>query len=158
MFKTFCSHFYCNQLWCNYNASSLKAAHIAFNNVYRRPMNDDYYAIISILFVNNRLDNFYVLRRKSIYNFLSRLKCSEHELLKNITESQYFSFSYFIEYYNIECENTAHMKWVPRCKLHCLILSFVCLICIFFPVAVRLSLVFKLWKVSRWNRLIQINK
>ena len=33
LFKTFCSEFYCNQLWCDYNASSLRAAHIAFNNV-----------------------------------------------------------------------------------------------------------------------------
>ena len=99
LFKTFCSNFYCNQLWCNYNASSLKAAHIAFNNVYRRLMNADCYASMSTLFVYNRLDNFYVLRRKSIYNFLSRLKCSENELLKNITESQYFSVSSFMREY-----------------------------------------------------------
>ena len=99
LFKTFCSNFYCNQLWCNYNASSLRAAHIAFNNVYRRLMKVDYYASMSTLFVNNRLDNFYVIRRKSIYNFLSRLKCSENELLNNITESQYFSVSSLMKEY-----------------------------------------------------------
>ena len=57
-----------------------------------------------ILFVNNRLDNFHVLRRKSIYNFLSRLKCSWNELIKNITESRYFSASLFHEGI---CENTS---------------------------------------------------
>ena len=62
-------------------------------------MNADYYASMSTLFVNNRLDNLYVLRRKSIYNFLSRLKCSENELLKNITKSQYFSVSSIMREY-----------------------------------------------------------
>ena len=63
-----------------------------------RLMNADYYASMSILFVNNRLDS-YVLRRKSVYNFQSRLKRSENELItiiKNITESQYFSASSFM--------------------------------------------------------------
>ena len=135
----FCSSSYCNQLWFNYNASSLRAAHIAFNYVYRRLMNVDYCASMSTLFVNNRLDNFYVIRRKSIYNFLSRLKCSENELLRNITESQYFSVSSFMREY----VKLLHiiMKWVPRCKWHCLILSCVWLICCFFSVAVRLSLI-----------------
>ena len=78
-------------------------------------INADYYASMSTLFVNDRLDNFHVLRRKSIYNFLSRLKCSENVLMKNTTESQYFSASSFMrEYAEGICENTVglYMKLV----------------------------------------------
>ena len=122
-------NFYCNQLWCNYNASSLRAAHIAFNNVYRRLMNVDYYASMSTLFVNNRLDNFYVIRRKSTYNFLSRLKCSENELLKNITESQYFSVSSFMREYVKILYIWSGYKGVSGIVLS---YPFVWIICIFF--------------------------
>ena len=51
LFRTFCSNFYCNQLWRNHNAYSSRAAHIAFNNVYRRLMNTDSYASMSIIIV-----------------------------------------------------------------------------------------------------------
>ena len=87
LFMTYCSQFYCAQLW-KYNISdnTYKKISVAYNNVFRfflglsrdnlgRPCS------ASGMFVNRKVKSFQELMRNQIYNFKCRLAVSTNELV-----------------------------------------------------------------------------
>ena len=37
LFQTYCTHFYCTQLWWTYSQEALRKVRVAFNNSFRHP-------------------------------------------------------------------------------------------------------------------------
>ena len=92
LFQSFCTNFYCSSLWSSFNMSTIHNAKVAFNNVFRYLLGIRERCSISQLFLNNNVDSFYVLLRKSIFNLYMRLKECDNALVSCVLNSFYFYF------------------------------------------------------------------
>ena len=93
LFKSYCTNFYAVHLWCNYKKTIYDKVRVAFNNILRRLMNIRRDQSISGYLVQNELDNFKVLLRKSMYRFKSRIDTPENILVRNVAHSIFFQTS-----------------------------------------------------------------
>ena len=93
LFKTYCANLYCSQFWLNSRSCDLTKLRTAYNNSFRRLMKYDYRCSASGMFVNNNVLSFAELRRKSISNFIDRLKRSENTLIKKSLATNHVLFS-----------------------------------------------------------------
>ena len=93
IFRTYCSNFYACQLWCNYSSSVYKKVKVAFNNVYRSLMSIKRGSSISMAFVQNNLNTFDCLIRKSAFSLRKRIFESENSLVHCVVQSVYFMSS-----------------------------------------------------------------
>ena len=64
LFQTFCTNFYCTQLWWSYTKSTLRKTKIAFNNSFRFLMRYDRFCSASGMFAEANVNNFDTVRRK----------------------------------------------------------------------------------------------
>ena len=84
LFQSYCTNFYCTQLWYKYSAASLNKVRVAFNNSCRHFLGYPKYCSASGMFLENNIDSFDVLRRKYIYNFTCRLFVSQNSIIEAI--------------------------------------------------------------------------
>ena len=63
---------------------------ISYNDIFRNLLGIKRGDSISAAFVNARMDNFNMLRRKSVYNFIVRLSKSTNVVVTSILQSVYF--------------------------------------------------------------------
>ena len=82
LFKSFFSNTYGSHLWCRYRQSIYKKSAVAYNNIYRKLFSVRRGVSILAIYVNNNIDPFGVLLRKSIFSFRTRLYESDNSLIK----------------------------------------------------------------------------
>ena len=87
LYTSYCTNFYCTQLWFNYSSLTISKLRVAFNNGFRKLMNYNRSCSASAMFANNNIQSFDGLRRKCIYNFRERLNNSENTILRDICNS-----------------------------------------------------------------------
>ena len=90
LFKSYCNSFYSSQLWCNYNLSSIRKLHVAYNHVFRKLMKLETGASISAKFVECSIDGFRALLRKLMHRFRCRVFNSDNILVHGICSSVFF--------------------------------------------------------------------
>jgi hypothetical protein len=83
LFKTFCSNVYCCPLWYNFRKCIEKKIHVACNKVFKALMNVPRDFSASTLFVECKVMNFPVLRRKLVYGLRSRVFATANVLVNN---------------------------------------------------------------------------
>ena len=93
LYKSFCCSIYCCPLWHTFKSSSLKKIHVASNKVFKSLMDVPRDFSASLLFVQSRVDNFSVLRRKLIYSLYTRVTNSANMLVSTIVLSSFFKTS-----------------------------------------------------------------
>ena len=90
LFKSFFSNAYGSHLWCKYRLSMYKKSVVAYNNIYRKLFGVKRGVSISAIYVNNNIDSFGVLLRKSAYCFRTRLYDSDNCIIKDILYSLFY--------------------------------------------------------------------
>ena len=96
LYNSFCSNFYCSQLWWSYTKNALNRARIAYNNGFRKLMGYEKFCSASAMYVNNNVNNFDTQRRLATYNFRMRLNTSQNRILIALTHvSIYFNLLSF---------------------------------------------------------------
>jgi len=93
LFQSFCTNMYCEELWNNYKVSSVNQLKVSYNNVFRHLLSVKGPCSITQLFLNNNVDSFKVLYRKSMFSLWTRVTKSENVLVQTIANSMYFLFS-----------------------------------------------------------------
>lgn len=86
LFNTYCTNFYCTQLWWSYHVAAIKKVRIAFNNSFRHFMGYSRRYSASAMFLENSVDCFDVLRRKYIHRFMCRLLKSSNLIINHIMD------------------------------------------------------------------------
>ena len=92
LFKLYCTNIFCAELWNDYKVSSFNQLKFAYNNVFRhlsvkRPCS------FTQVFLENNVDSFKVMHRKSMLNLWTRITKSQNVLVQTMTKSMYFTFS-----------------------------------------------------------------
>ena len=90
LFKIYCYSMYGTHLWSKYTKTRYDRIRIAFNDIFRNLLGIKSGDSISAAFVNARMDNFIMLRRKSVYIFIVRLSKSTNAVATSILQSVYF--------------------------------------------------------------------
>ena len=84
-------HLICMPLfWKSFIILLCKLIRIAFNDIFCNLLGIKRGDSISAAFVNARMDNFSMLRRKSVYNFIVKLSKSTNAVVTSILQSVYF--------------------------------------------------------------------
>ena len=91
-FQSYCTNMVCAELWNDYKVNILNQLKVTYNNVSRhlsvkRPCS------ITQVFLENKVNSFKVIHRKSMLSLWTRITKSENVLIQTITKSMYFSFS-----------------------------------------------------------------
>ena len=81
---------YGTHLWSEYSKIGYDRIRIAFNDIFRNLLGIKRVDSISAAFANARMDNFNILRRKSVYNFIVRLPKRTNAVITSILQSVYF--------------------------------------------------------------------
>ena len=79
---------YGKHLWSEYK-TGYDQIRIAFNDIFRNLLGIKRRDSISAAFVNARIDNFNMLKRKSVYNFTVRLSKSTNAVVTSTLQSVY---------------------------------------------------------------------
>ena len=91
LFKTYCYSMHGTHLWSKYTKTGYDRIRIAFDDdIFRNLLGIKRGDSISAAFVNARMDNFNMLRRKSVYSFIVRLSKSTNAVVTSILRSVYF--------------------------------------------------------------------
>ena len=90
LFQTYCTNFYCTQLWWTYSQEALRKVRVEFNNSFRHLMGFDRYCSASAMFTQYHVDDFNTLRRKYIYRFNCRIQNCDNSLVNNILKWREF--------------------------------------------------------------------
>jgi len=93
LFKSYLSNMYCIHLWNNYRQSDINRIKVAYNNVYRKLMAVNTICSISGQYVQNNVDSFQVIRRKSITSFRNRLFNCDNSFVGAIITTTHFIHS-----------------------------------------------------------------
>ena len=84
LFQTYCTNFYCCQLWFNSTKSSLKKLSTSYNSVLRRLLGISKPYSASKMFVSRGFPTFAELLRTSIYRFAQRIEHSSNCIISAI--------------------------------------------------------------------------
>ena len=90
LFKSYCSSFYCSQLWSSYSTVSYKKLKCLYNRIMRILFNLNSDCSISAKCLEFNIDCFDVLLRKSVFSFRNRLLSSDNLIIESICRSDYF--------------------------------------------------------------------
>jgi hypothetical protein len=85
LFKSYCSNFYCSQLWSEqkYLVSTIRTVNVAFKRIFRALFGIKRESIAAKMLQLN-CNPFNVIQRKLIYSFKERIEKSENVLVKTI--------------------------------------------------------------------------
>ena len=87
LYNAYCANV-CNvHLWHSYRSSVLKKFVVCFNNAARMFFGYARYCSASGMFVQERIDNFSALYRKSVFSFMTRLAQSGNRLVCSLRDS-----------------------------------------------------------------------
>ncbi len=100
LFKSYCTSFYCSQLWSNHNSTCFKKLKSSFNRILRSLFNIKGYHSMSGFCLQLGIDSFNVTIRKCIFNFRTRLLSCDNEIVKSIIDSVFFMTSSLTNYWN----------------------------------------------------------
>ena len=78
LFLTYCNNFYCCSLWNLFKQSTLKRFIVRHNRIFRKLLNASHPTSISQLFVQHRISNFIMVRRKLVSSLFKRLFSNQH--------------------------------------------------------------------------------
>lgn len=93
LFKTYCSSFYCCQLWANCTSSSRNRIKVAHNRIFRVLLKLEHRISMSHTFVLFNIHHSSVILRNAVNGFYSRLQKSENRIIQTIVNSDYFIHS-----------------------------------------------------------------
>ena len=103
LFQAYCSNVYCSQLWLNYNSEAYKKFVVAYNNCFRRLLGYKLTCSASQCFYTT-MYTLLVFHRKSMYNFMLRIKSCDNLLVQNVYMSRAMLKSIFYkEWCDILC-------------------------------------------------------
>ena len=68
-FSSYCGGLYICHLLCKYTVRQYKQMHVAYNDVFKRPMGYHNFFSANGMFVENRIDNFDTRIRRMVYGF-----------------------------------------------------------------------------------------
>ena len=91
LFKTYCTNFYCCQLWSVYKNNTMNKLRVAYNNVFRNMFKLARDASISYSMLLCNLEGFQAVVRKQSYGFRQRIYHIDNFLVKTIVNSMSFS-------------------------------------------------------------------
>ena len=69
LFRSYCTNFYCTQLWFNYSKETMRKLCVAYNNTIRKLLGYSRCCSASGMLVETNLASFQCLRRKAVYGF-----------------------------------------------------------------------------------------
>ena len=100
LFKSYCSNFYCSQLWSeqHFHVSSINRIRVAFKRIFKSLFKLKRESITAKM-VQLNCDTFDVICRKLVYSFRVRLENSSNVLVKTIVESMFFQGSSLNSYW-----------------------------------------------------------
>lgn len=90
LFKTYCSSFYCSQLWCSFDTTSYRKLQSSYNRMFRNLFILNRDCSISQKCMEYNVDVLKVLLRKSVYSFRCRILQCANVLIQSITKSNFF--------------------------------------------------------------------
>ena len=90
LFKSYCTSFYCAQLWSRFKQESFRKLVTAYKRVYRNLMKLNYDTSITNHLVLNNADPVDVILRKLIFSMRSRLLNSTNILVNGIVSSMFY--------------------------------------------------------------------
>ena len=90
LFRSYCSTFYCSQLWSSYSGNCFNKLQTSFNRIFRHLFRLHGQVSISNKCLEYGIDCFKVVIRKSIFGFRDRILCSENSIIQAIGDSSFF--------------------------------------------------------------------
>ena len=96
LFKTYCSSFYCCQLWSDFNMESSRRLRVAYNRIFRILMKLEKRISMSTTFIEHHVLHSDVIQRKAMFSCMDRISNSDNVILQAIVNSShYFNSSIF---------------------------------------------------------------
>ena len=100
LFKSYCSSFYCLNLWCRFNVTSLKKVRSSYNKMFRK-----FLCVtkenMTCFMVEKGIKTFNEIERHLIYSFRKRLlNCDTNVMISTICDSLFYLTSPIITYWN----------------------------------------------------------
>ena len=93
LFKSYCSSFYCSQLWSSFTTTAFRKLQSSYNRILRCLFKLDSDCSISAKCLELYIDCMKVLLRKSVYSFRSRIMISDNIIVQSIARSNFFLYS-----------------------------------------------------------------
>ena len=87
LYSTYCSSVTGVYLWHSYRASALRKFIVCFNNAARMFFGYERFCSASSMYVNERIDNFWAVCRKSVFAFKRRLSQSHNVIIASLYHS-----------------------------------------------------------------------
>lgn len=100
LFRSYCTQFYCSQLWNHFSKSSYQRIKVAYNDSYRILHNVPRFISARELQVHNNVITFDALLRKSMFGFVKRCLHSDNHLMSSLIHSDVFYKSPFYQYFS----------------------------------------------------------
>ena len=99
LYNTYCCNISCMHLWHSFHKADLSKFKVCYNNAARMFFGYDRFSSASSMFVQERLAGFDAAYRKSVWNFVSRIKKSSNRIISSL----YFS--------DLACTSTIRKVW-----------------------------------------------
>ena len=91
LFKTYCTSFYCSQLWCCFSNNVITKLKGAYNRIFRYLFNIvKRVTSISAAMMSYSINTFYAVTRNYASGFIQRLSICDNELVTVLTRSTQF--------------------------------------------------------------------
>ena len=100
LFTSYCTSFYCAQLWCHYRQESVRKLQTAYNRIFRNLMNFKQDVSMSAMFIQYNVDSFKVIWRKLIYSFRKRILESDNRIVLSNVNTMMFLDSRLTKLWN----------------------------------------------------------
>ena len=84
LFQSFCTSFYCSQLWCSYSVQVYKKMNAAYNNAYRFLLGFGKMCSASHILTCNNIVTFDSLLRRNVFTFKMRLQMAQNTLVQSL--------------------------------------------------------------------------
>ena len=87
MYNTYCSNVSNMHLWHSYHTSDLVKFKVCFNNAARMFFGYDKFCSASDMFAQEHIDGYDAVKRKSVWNFVSRMSMSTNRIISALFHS-----------------------------------------------------------------------
>ena len=84
LYSTYCCNISCMYLWHSFHKADLSKFKVCYNNAARMFFGYDRFSSASSMFVQERLAGFDAAYRKSVWNFVSRIKKSSNRIISSL--------------------------------------------------------------------------
>ena len=87
LYSTYCSNVTCIHLWHSFHVTDLTKFKVCFNNAARMFFGYDRFCSASNMFVQERIYGYDATYRKSVWNFVTRLRESDNRIISSLFHS-----------------------------------------------------------------------